>query len=120
MPQEGPIRDPARTRAVDAKLTENGGETVSGSAGAAESGAVDAAGVGGGGGGGGGVGGRSGGGGGGGSGGGGGGGGLTEVPEYSGTDPALRLLGEVWDELPDAVKNRILRLANQSIDTPSS
>ena len=38
----------------------------------------------------------------------------------SGTDPALRLLGEVWDELPDAVKNRILRLANQSIDTPSS
>ena len=31
------------------------------------------------------------------------------------TDPALRLLVEVWGELPDSVRNRILRLADDAV-----
>ena len=31
------------------------------------------------------------------------------------TDPTLRLLVEVWGELPDSVRNQILRLADESI-----
>ena len=37
---------------------------------------------------------------------------LAEVPVRTGNDRALRLLAEVWSELPDSVKNQILRLAD--------
>ena len=69
--------------------TENIVETGSGSVGAAESGAVGALGT------------VS--------------DGLPEVRELSGIDPALRLLVEVWGELPDTVKNQILKLADASV-----
>ena len=34
--------------------------------------------------------------------------------ELAGRDPALRLLAEVWGDLPDSVKNRILILASNA------
>jgi hypothetical protein len=37
--------------------------------------------------------------------------GVAEVPVQIGIDPALSVLVKVWGELPDSVKNRILRLA---------
>lgn len=42
---------------------------------------------------------------------------FPEVPFQNRNDPALRLLVEVWDELSDSVKNRILKLANNSVAT---
>lgn len=44
--------------------------------------------------------------------------GISEVPGYVGIDPALQLLAEVWSELPDSVKNRILRLADDALCVP--
>jgi hypothetical protein len=77
---------PARTRTPDVRPRENVGETISDSAGAAFSGAVGAADV--------------------------EGEALTEVPEHSRTDPALILLIEVWEKLPDSAKSQILRFAD--------
>lgn len=45
----------------------------------------------------------------------------VEVPgarELVGKDAALRLLIEVWGELPDSVRNRILRLADDAVRVP--
>lgn len=39
---------------------------------------------------------------------------LSEVLEPV-TDPALRLLFEVWSELPERMKNHILRLADETL-----
>jgi hypothetical protein len=41
---------------------------------------------------------------------------LSEFPVHTGNDPALRLLTEVWSELPDSVISRILRLAGEGIE----
>ena len=40
---------------------------------------------------------------------------FPEVPVQTENDPALRLLVEVWGELPDSVRNRILRLADDAV-----
>ncbi|MGZ0172044.1 MAG: hypothetical protein ACKVHE_21085 [Planctomycetales bacterium] len=40
--------------------------------------------------------------------------GVPKVPFQNGNDPALKLLVEVWGELPDSVKNQILKLANNA------
>ena len=76
---------PGRTRTVASKGREIVCETVSDSVSAAESGAVGVATT--------------------------GGDGLAVFPESTGIDPALRLLVEVWEELPDSVTSQILRLA---------
>jgi hypothetical protein len=34
------------------------------------------------------------------------------------TDPALRVLVEVWSELPDGARNRILRIADEALKMP--
>ena len=34
---------------------------------------------------------------------------------WSDCDPALRLLIEVWGELPDGVKNQVLRMVNEAV-----
>ena len=41
--------------------------------------------------------------------------GFPDVRKLSESDPALRLLVKVWGELPDSVKNRILRLADEAV-----
>lgn len=84
---------PTWTRTVDVEPTESGDEVNRDDAGAAFSGAVGAAdhhetGT--------------------------GGIAVSEVPVQTGNDPALQLLAEVWGELPNAVKNRILRLADEN------
>ena len=40
---------------------------------------------------------------------------FLEVMAQGGIDPALRLLIEVWGELPDGVRNQIVRLADDSV-----
>ena len=40
---------------------------------------------------------------------------FSEVPCENGNDPTLRLLVEVWGELPDSVKNQILLLADDAV-----
>jgi hypothetical protein len=40
---------------------------------------------------------------------------FPEVSVHAGTDSELRFLVDAWSELPDSVKNRILRLANDSV-----
>ena len=40
---------------------------------------------------------------------------LTRVVEQPEADAGLRLLTEVWDELSDSVRNRILMLADESL-----
>ena len=40
---------------------------------------------------------------------------LTRVVEQPEADAGLRLLTEVWGELPDSVRNRILMLADESL-----
>jgi len=39
----------------------------------------------------------------------------TGTLEAVGIDPALRLLIEVWNALPDAVKNRVLRIVDEAV-----
>ena len=73
---------PARTRTDDGKPRGNRGGSIISPASAAESGAVDAR--------------RP----------------DDEIPDQYGNDVGLRLQIEVWPELSDTVKNRILRLAD--------
>tara|TARA_R110002072_G_scaffold13481_3_gene57036 strand:+ start:131964 stop:132284 length:321 start_codon:yes stop_codon:yes gene_type:complete len=40
---------------------------------------------------------------------------FPDVRKLSGNDPTLRLLVEVWSELPDSVQSQILRLADVSV-----
>lgn len=43
---------------------------------------------------------------------------VREGDAEAGVDPALRLLIEVWSQLPDAAKSRILRLADDALAVP--
>jgi hypothetical protein len=40
---------------------------------------------------------------------------LADVPVHTGNDPALRMLVDVWGNLPDSAKNQILRLADDAV-----
>lgn len=44
--------------------------------------------------------------------------GRDDADSGAGVDPALRLLIEVWSQLPDAAKNRILTLADDALRAP--
>ena len=89
MDRSGYCHSPTWTRTVDAEPTEYVGEVIRGLGGAAESGAVDAPAP--------------------------GSDPLASVPVRSEKAPALQLLVEVWDELPDSVKNQLLKLADDAV-----